>query len=148
MGCGPSCFCARPHCDYLKTKTTAFLSKFKEVGTETPQTAASCSCAVHCFSTSPKWRRFMELQNSIGQCLRRFLGFRKNRIDMQNLRWRNLEALCLSGFVLLECPSENTDASATHRRISGKFPTYCVRFSCALSEQIFPMVAQIMKQIF
>ena len=33
----------------------------------------------------------MELQNSIGQCLRRFLGFRKNRIDIQNLRWRNLE---------------------------------------------------------
>ena len=43
----------------------------------------------------------MELKNSIGQCVRRFLGFRKNRIDMQNLRWRNLEALCLSGFVLL-----------------------------------------------
>ena len=94
MGCGPSCFCARPYCDYLKTKTTAFLSKLKEVGTEAPQTAAFCSvpASQHCFSTSPKRRRFGELSNSIGQCLRRFLGFRKNRIDMQNLRWRNLEA--------------------------------------------------------
>ena len=36
-------FCASPNCGYPKTKTTAFLSKFKEVGTEAPQTAAFCS---------------------------------------------------------------------------------------------------------
>lgn len=47
---------------------------------------------------------------------------------MQNLRWRNLETLRLSGFVLLERPDESTDASATYRRVSMKFPTYCVRY--------------------
>ena len=40
-GFGTGGFCASPNCGY--PKTTAFLSKFNEVRTETSQTAASCS---------------------------------------------------------------------------------------------------------